>query len=104
MNVPKQQKVYVCRNQADITSAFKIGSKNSKDNYRPVRILPNVSKIFEKHLFKKMPDFLDKTISMYQCDFRKGFSAQHCPGTMEILKKSCNGDLVMIKENQFELL
>ena len=32
-----------CLKQADITLVFKKGSRNSKDNYRPVSILPNVS-------------------------------------------------------------
>ena len=67
-----------CVKQADITPIFKNGSRNSKKNSRPACILPNVSKILEKPLFKQMADFLDKIFSMYQCGFRKGFSAQHC--------------------------
>ena len=68
-----------CLKQADITPVFKKASRNSKDNYRPVSILTNVSKIFEKLLFKQMSnDFFDKFLSMYQRDFRKGFSDQHC--------------------------
>ena len=33
---------------AHITPVFRKGSKNSKENYRPVSILPNFSKIYEK--------------------------------------------------------
>ena len=33
---------------ADITCVFKEGFKGSKENYRPVSILPIISKIFEK--------------------------------------------------------
>ena len=33
--------------QAIIRPVFKKGDKNSKENYRPVSILPNISKIFE---------------------------------------------------------
>ena len=33
--------------QAIITPVFKRGDKNLKENYRPVSILPNLSKIFE---------------------------------------------------------
>ena len=57
-----------CLKQADITPVFKKGSRNSKDNYRPVSILPNISKIFEKPLFKQMSDNIFPT---YQCGFRK---------------------------------
>ena len=56
-----------CLKQADITPVFKKASRNSKDNYRPVSILTNVSKIFEKLLFKQMSnDFFDKFLSMCQ--------------------------------------
>ena len=68
-----------CLKQADITPVFKKASRNSKDNYRPVSILTNVSKIFEKLLFKQMSnDFFDKFFSMYQRNFRKRFGDQHC--------------------------
>ena len=36
---------------ANITPVFKIGERYSKDNYRPISIMPNVSKIFEKLMF-----------------------------------------------------
>ena len=35
---------------ADVTPAFKKKSKASKDNYRPISIIPNVSKIYERCL------------------------------------------------------
>ena len=53
-----------CLKQADITPVFKKGLRSSKDNYRPVSILPNVSKIFEKSLFKQMSDFFDNIFSI----------------------------------------
>ena len=37
---------------ANITPVFKKGSANSKENHRPVSILPNLSKIFERCMFK----------------------------------------------------
>ena len=56
----------------------KKGKKDMKGNYRPVSILPNLSKIFEKLMFKEMPQFFDKIFSECQCGFRKGFSTQQC--------------------------
>ena len=61
---------------ADITPAYKKGKKDIKRNYQPVSILPNLSKIFEKHIFKQMSHFFENILSKYQCGFRKGFSTQ----------------------------
>ena len=36
---------------ADLTPAFKKKSKTSKDNYRPISILPIISKIYERCLY-----------------------------------------------------
>ena len=63
---------------ADITPVFKKGYRGSKENYRPVSILPVISKIFEKLLCNQITPFMDQFLSKYQCGFRKGFNAQHC--------------------------
>ena len=64
--------------QANITRVFKKGCRNQKENYRPVSILPIISKIFEKILSKQMDIYFENILSKFQCDFRKGFSTQHC--------------------------
>ena len=46
-------------------------------NYRPVSILPSLSKIFERCMYDQLKDYFDKLLSKYQCGFRKGFSTQH---------------------------
>ena len=63
---------------ANITPVFKKGYRGSKENYRPVSILPVISKFFEKLLCKQITIFIDPLLSKYQCGFRKGFSSQHC--------------------------
>ena len=63
---------------AHITPAFKKGSKNSKENYRPISILPNISKIYERCMYKQMSDYLGNFFSKFQSGFRQGISAQHC--------------------------
>ena len=60
---------------AKITPFFKKGFRGSKDNYRPVSILPIISKIFEKLLSKQIIIYMDKFLSKYQCGFRKGYNA-----------------------------
>ena len=68
-----------------ITPVHKKGPKTSKDNFRPVSILPNISKIYERVMLKQMSEFFEPILSKYQCGFRKGFSAQHC--LLAILEK-----------------
>ena len=64
--------------KANITPVFKNGNRNSKDNYRPVTIFPNMSKIFERCIFRQLYSFMLEFLSKYQCGFRKGYSTQHC--------------------------
>ena len=63
---------------ANITPIFKNESRNHKTNYRPVSILPIVSKITEKIMNNQLSTYFEKIISKFQCAFRKGFSTQHC--------------------------
>ena len=63
---------------ADITPVFKKGDKKCKDNYRPVSILSNVSKVFERIIFRQMLNYMEPFLSKYQCCFRKCYSTQHC--------------------------
>ena len=63
---------------ANITPVSKKASENSKENYRFVSILPNVSKIFERLLFRQINDYFECLFSKYQCGFRQGCSAQYC--------------------------
>ena len=63
---------------ADITPVFKKGYRSSKETYRPVSILPVISKILEKLLYNQITPFMDQFLSKYQCGFQKGFNAQHC--------------------------
>ena len=62
---------------ADIIPVFKIGDKECKNNYRPVSILPNMLKIFERIIFSQISNYMESFLSKYQCGFRKGYSTQH---------------------------
>ena len=63
---------------ADVTPAYKKKSKTSKDNYRPVGILSNISKVYERCIYDKIQNYFDQVPSKFQCGFRKGFNAKHC--------------------------
>ena len=56
---------------ADVTPAFKKKSKTSKDNYRLISILSNISKIYEICLYNQMQTSFDYILSKYQCGFCK---------------------------------
>ena len=72
---------------ADVTPAY----KNSKDNYRPVSILSNISKVYKRCIYDQVEAFFETILSPNQCGFRKGFSAQHCLiSLIEKWKKSIN--------------
>ena len=45
-----------CLKSADMTPLLK---KGKKDNYRPVSILPTLSKCFEKYMFTQMSAYFD---------------------------------------------
>ena len=59
------------------THVFKNESRNYKNNYRPVSILPLISKVFEKIMNKQLSIYFEEILSKFQCGFRKGFSTQH---------------------------
>ena len=48
---------------ANITSGFKKDDRTDKNNYRPISILPNLSKIFEKCIYNQLSVFFDKVLS-----------------------------------------
>ena len=68
--------------RADVIPAFKEGDRSDKSNYRPVSILSNLSKNFERCLYYQIEDYFDRFISKFQCGFRKGYSTQYCLTTM----------------------
>ena len=63
--------------QADIKPIYKKESRNEKENYRPVSILANSSKIFKHCMYDLLKDHFDKLPSKYHCGYRKRFSTQH---------------------------
>ena len=64
--------------EADITPAHKKKSKLSKENYRLISILPNISKVYERYLYDQLSAYFENIFLNLQCDFRKSNSVQHC--------------------------
>ena len=62
---------------ADVTSLPKNGPTNSRTNFRPISVLPTVSKLFERIMDKQIVSYITPFLSSLLCGFRKGYSAQH---------------------------
>ena len=73
------------RKLANVTPVHKKGNRSEKGNCRPVSILPNLSKVFERYIHNQIDQFFDKVLSKHQCGFRKGRSAQ--PSLIVLLEK-----------------
>ena len=63
---------------ADVTSVHKKKDKCVKENYRPVNILTNISKVSKKLLYNQLYSYFDNIFYPNQCGFQKGRSAQQC--------------------------
>lgn len=57
---------------AKVIPIHKSGTRSNLDNYRPISILPTISKIFEKIIHRQVMTFLDKNqlLSQFQFGFR----------------------------------
>ena len=62
---------------ADITPIHKKESTTIKSNYRPISLLPAISKIDEKLIANQITKFSDQFLSKYLCGFRTGYSSQY---------------------------
>ena len=60
---------------ADVTPIIKKELSRAK-NYRPVSVLPVVSKIFERILHRQVSSLVDQFLSTFICGYRKCFSTQ----------------------------
>ena len=68
---------------ARVIPSFKSGNGNLMSNYRPISILPTLSKIFEKLIHVRIYQFLDdnRVLYSYQFGFRKAHSTVHAVQT-----------------------
>ena len=62
---------------ADIPPIFKSGESTQKGNYRPMSVLPALSKLFKRIMIKQIQPFTNKFLSKLLCAFRNGHNSQH---------------------------
>ena len=62
---------------ADVIPVHKRDETTCKENYRPISLLPILSKVFEKILASHMSNYMEKKLSHLLCGFRSNHSTQH---------------------------
>ena len=84
---------------ARVIPLYKSGDKNDITNYRPISLLPVISKIFEKLIHVRMSTFFDDNNILYdkQFGFRRGHSTVHALNTAvtQIINSLNNNDVVL---------
>ena len=62
---------------ADVTALYKKDDRMNKTNYRPISLLPTISKIFERLIHIQLYDFIALKLSALLGGFRKNYNTQH---------------------------
>ena len=70
---------------ADITAIYKSEDATCVKNYRPVSVLPVVSKVFERIMQGQISSYIEKYLSQFLCGYRKGYSTQYA--LLELIEK-----------------
>lgn len=80
-----------CLKKAVVTPVFKKGDKNTVDNYRPISLLPIISKIFEKVISKQIINFFETNSLFSKCQFgfRQGKNTIHA--VLELVQNIMDG-------------
>ena len=55
---------------------FKKDDSRKAKNYRPVSVIPVVSKVFERTMHKQISEYVNQVLSPYLCGYRQGFNTQ----------------------------
>ena len=66
-----------CLKEANVTPIFKKDDSLDKENYRPVSILPLLSKVFKKLIYEQLSNYIESFLSSILCGFRKAHNTQH---------------------------
>ena len=61
---------------ADVIPIFKKDDPFEKANYRPISLLPSLSKVYEILIYQQLNAFLENKLSLL-CGFRSRYSTQH---------------------------
>ena len=79
---------------AEVCPIYKKGVKSKCENYRPISLLSNLSKLFERVMHTRIYEFLENSDALYklQFGFRKNFSTNHALlSIVEEIRKNLDG-------------
>ena len=77
-NPKKDHKYPTSLKVADVTPLHKKTEKLLLKNYRPVGLIPIVSKLFERNMFNQILSYVNTLLSPYLFPYRKGHSTEQC--------------------------
>ena len=81
--------------KADVSPLYKEKDRTSKKNYRPVSLLPVLSKVFEKTMGEQMTSYMEVFLSKYLFAYREAHKSEHCLLVMvEMWKKALDEKMV----------
>ena len=63
---------------ADVTPIHKAKEQFLPKNYRPVSLIPTISKLFERNMFNQISSYIENSLSPYLFGYRKGHSTEQC--------------------------
>ncbi|CAB4024381.1 Hypothetical predicted protein [Paramuricea clavata] len=72
--------------EARVSPVYKNGAKHDPSNYRPISVIPTVSKIFEKIMFDQLNKYFNDYNLLTTC--KSGFRSLH--GTVTALLEATN--------------
>ena len=80
---------------ARVTPVFKGGNKNITSSYRPISILTQLNRIFEKLIYERLYPFVKPKLSIKQFGFQKKNSTEHpILDLKENILKNCTKKLI----------
>ena len=61
---------------ANVTPVYKKSNLTLVSNYRPISVLPTMSKVFARLMHHQVSEYIDKHLSPFLCGYHKGFNTQ----------------------------
>ena len=77
-NSKNDQKYPISLKVADVTPLHKKNEKILLKKYRPVSLIPIVSKLFERNMLNQILSYINTFLSPYLFGYRKGYSTEQC--------------------------
>ena len=74
---------------ADVRPLYKKSDPDGKTNYRSVSVLPSLSNVYEKMLYKQLNLFFETKLCPYLCGFHSRYCTQHALSNLLLNWQNC---------------